>query len=61
MKATKLLLASAIFAGLTALSFAGPGPQLWSTQEKIQQVNKAPAAVDVAQTCATCSCCAKKV
>jgi hypothetical protein len=30
MKATKLLIASAAFASLAALSFAGPGPEYWA-------------------------------
>ena len=32
MKAIKLLTASALLAGLAALSFAGPSPQFWSQQ-----------------------------
>lgn len=30
MKATKLLIAVAAFAGLASLSFAGPGPEYWA-------------------------------
>ncbi len=30
MKATKLLVAAAAFAGLASLSFAGPGPEYWA-------------------------------
>ncbi len=64
MKATKLLLATALFTGLAALSYAGPGPQYWAQQaqnQKEQQIKTAaqtqPASIQVA-SCATCSCCA---
>lgn len=30
MKATKLLIVAAAFAGLASLSFAGPGPEYWA-------------------------------
>lgn len=37
MKATKLLLATAIFTSLASLSFAGPGPDYWA---RIRQSEK---------------------
>lgn len=37
MKATKLLIAVAAFAGLASLSFAGPGPEYWA---RMNAVNK---------------------
>lgn len=68
MKITQLVIAAALFAGLTSLSFAGPGPQFWDQQTRNAKVRiaaeaKADApkpATLVAATCATCSCCAKK-
>ena len=41
MKATKLLLAAALFAGLTSLSIAGPGSDYWAQQTKNAQEQKA--------------------
>jgi hypothetical protein len=41
MKAPKLLLAAAAFAGLASLSFAGPGPEYWARMTAAQ---KKPAA-----------------
>jgi len=74
MKATKLLLAAVLFTGLTSLSFAGPGIDYWNrmteaaknrTAAEAKAKNNAPApakpAAELAATCATCSCCAKKV
>jgi hypothetical protein len=66
MKIIKILLAYLALAGAATLAFGGPGPQLWSTQEKIQNASKArPAAPakDAAQVagCGTaCSCAAMK-
>jgi hypothetical protein len=37
MKATKLLIAAAVFAGLAALSFAGPGPEYWARMNAAQK------------------------
>jgi hypothetical protein len=70
MKANKLLLATALFAGLAALSFAGPGPQFWNQQEKTRKEivhakalaaaqAKAQPATQVA-VCANCTCPAMK-
>ena len=68
MKTIKLVLAAALLAGLTSLSFAGPGPQFWDQQTKNAQARQAkvaaPAKVETATpvaSCVTCSCCAKKV
>jgi len=67
MKTIKLVIAAALFAGLTALSFAGPGPQFWAQQTRNAQARQAhsvvPTKVEAATpvaACATCSCCAKK-
>ena len=70
MKTIKLVIAAALFAGLTSLSFAGPGPQFWDQQTrnaKAQIAAEAKARTDapkpatqVVASCATCSCCAKK-
>jgi hypothetical protein len=68
MKATKLLLATALFTGLTALSFAGPGPDYWArvnqagkdrTAAKAALQTKAQAAPQVA-SCASCGCATMK-
>jgi hypothetical protein len=67
MKATKLLLATALFAGLATLSFAGPGPQFWAQQAnnaKAQQTKvdapvKAQPATQIA-ACANCNCAGMK-
>ncbi len=67
MKATKLLLAAALFTGLATLSFAGPSPQFWDQQARNQQAQKARAdtpaktqpAAQVA-VCANCNCAAMK-
>jgi hypothetical protein len=59
MKATKLLLAAALFTGLATLSLAGPGPQFWAQQGKAQkeQAQVQPKADTQAQACAhTCGC-----
>ena len=65
MKATKLLLATALFAGLATLSIAGPGPQFWAQQTKNAQARQtktgaqtqvAPEAAKATKVCATCHC-----
>ena len=65
MKATKLLLVTALFTGLATLSFAGPGPQFWAQQaqnQKDQQLKaaaQAPLAAETAKdtkVCANCNC-----
>ena len=66
MKATKLLLAAAVFVGIASLSIAGPGSDYWAQQTKnaqdhqakqeqaqTQQKSEAPV-----QTCSHCSGCA---
>ena len=75
MKANKLLLAAVLFTGLTSLSFAGPGIDYWNRMTEAAKnrtaaetkaktdapvMAKAKAATEVATTCATCECCAKK-
>ncbi|HVZ66392.1 MAG TPA: hypothetical protein VG936_17650 [Lacunisphaera sp.] len=67
MKATKLLTAAALFAGIAPLSFAGPGPDYWTRFEKERAaarakaaVAKTPAAPQVAATCVNCNCPAMK-
>lgn len=37
MKATKLLIATAAFAGLASLGFAGPGPEYWARMNAAQK------------------------
>lgn len=66
MKATKLLLAAALFTSLATLSFAGPGPDYWARLTQAAKDNakadvqaKVQAAPQVA-VCATCSCPAMK-
>lgn len=81
MKATKLLIAAAAFAGLASLSFAGPGPEYWARMNAANKnasyptiwQTKTPAetsakattaakpATDVATSCVSCGCNAKKV
>lgn len=66
MKANKLLLAAVLFTGLTSLSFAGPGIDYWNrmteaAKNRTTAAAKAKTATEVATTCATCECCAKKV
>jgi len=61
MKATKLLLASILLAGVSTLAFAGPGPQFWAQQAKNRPAQ--PAAVSSAtamdtMSCGQCACCA---
>jgi len=65
MKATKLLLVTALFAGLATLSFAGPGPQFWAAQaqnQKEQQIKAAAKAQPATEApkgmkvCTTCGC-----
>jgi hypothetical protein len=64
MKAIKLLTVSALFAGLAALSFAGPSPQFWNQQARNQQAKNQPAqpakAAKEVKVCANCACCALK-
>jgi hypothetical protein len=69
MNITKAVIA-VLFAGLTSLSFAGPGPQFWDQQTRNAKSRipaEAKARTDapkpatlLAASCATCSCCAKK-
>lgn len=74
MKATRLLLAAALLTGLTALSFAGPGPDYWARINKAEKdraaaeakaKTDAPAkvkpAAEVTAACVSCGCSAKKV
>ena len=64
MKASKLLLAAALLAGLATLGFAGPSPQFWAQQAKNQQTQAVKAdGQDKAQvascdSCTSCACCA---
>ena len=53
MKATKLLLTAAFFAGLATLSIAGPGPQYWAQQGKAKDASAQtqPKADTPAQAC----------
>lgn len=66
MKATKLLLAAALFTGLTALSFAGPGPDYWlRIRQSEKQTVRAKADVQAKEqvakvACTTCGCPAMK-
>lgn len=67
MKTTRLLIATALFSGLAALSYAGPGPQYWAQQAqnakernaKAEAQVKAQPATQVA-VCAHCNCPAMK-
>lgn len=85
MKATKLLIAAAAFAGLATFGLAGPGPEYWARMNAADKKPSYPSiwqtkpaadtnaqakpvaqpvakpAGEVATTCATCACCAKKV
>lgn len=71
MKANKLLLAAVLFTGLTSLSFAGPGIDYWNrmteaaknrtSAEAKAKLDAPKPATELAASCATCSCCAKKV
>jgi len=66
MKATKLLFAAALFAGIASLSIAGPGPQYWAqrtaeaktekTKQTQTQTQSKSGELDKVST--TCSCCA---
>ena len=64
MKATKLILAAALFTGLATLSIAGPGPQYWAQRtadakaEKAKQTQAQPKSDEMAKACTSCSCCA---
>ena len=60
MKAIKLLTASALLAGLAALSFAGPSTQFSGPQTRNQSAQPAKVATTAAQNvrvCANCACC----
>ena len=66
MKATKLLLAAAVFTGLATLSIAGPGAQYWAQRTADAKAEKAkqtqtqtqPKSEELAKACTSCSCCA---
>ena len=58
MKATKLLLASLLLAGVSTLAFAGPGPQFWAQQAKNQPAAVSSATAKDAISCGQCACCA---
>lgn len=66
MKATKLILAAALFTGLVSVSIAGPGPQYWAQQTKDaqerqakqKQVQTQPKSETVAVACTNCCGCA---
>lgn len=64
MKANKLLLVAALFAGLSTLGMAGPGAEYWtrmSKAEKDRAESKAQAAApatEKAKEMATCTACA---
>lgn len=66
MKTTRLILATALFAGVATLSFAGPGPDYWARFEKehaaarAKAAAKTPAAPQAAATCVNCNCPAMK-
>jgi hypothetical protein len=60
MNAIKLLTASALLAGLAALSFAGPSPQFSGSKTPNQQAQPAKVATVTAKdvkVCANCACC----
>lgn len=72
MKATKLLIAAAAFAGLVSLSFAGPGPEYWARmkasgkkpaaypsiwQNKSAETKAKPAAKPAKEASTTCASC----
>ena len=73
MKATKLLIAAAVFTSLASLSFAGPGPEYWVRMNaaakkssypsiwraKPVETKAKPAAKPATEVaaCTTCSCC----
>ena len=56
MKAIKLLTASALLAGLAALSFAGPSPQFSGSSARQPQAQPAKA-IKVCANCVSCACC----
>ncbi len=72
MKTTRLLLAAALLASLTSLSFAGPGIDYWNRMSQnaknrpaapAKATNDAKAATQPAApaaACVACSCSAKK-
>jgi hypothetical protein len=70
MKATKLLLAAALFTSLATLSLAGPGAEYWtrmSQAEKDRAAAKAQTAASAsvqtptpAAACGSCGCCSAK-
>ncbi|MBI2497470.1 MAG: hypothetical protein HYV75_05985 [Opitutae bacterium] len=62
MKATKLLLAAAVFTSLAALSYAGPGPDYWTRINKAEKDRakakaEAQAKVQAAPHVANCTAC----
>lgn len=71
MKATKLLIAAAAFAGLASLSFAGPGPEYWARmaeaaknrpaiKAKVDTPAKTTPAPAVSSACTACQGCQAK-
>ncbi len=71
MKTVKLVITAALFAGLTSLSFAGPGPQFWDQQTrnakariaaeaKAKTDSSKPATQVVACCTVNCNCAAMK-
>ena len=67
MNSAKILVAAALFTGLATLGSAGPNPELWARQAKIQQARNfkadrtvtAQPATQVA-LCGSCNCAAVK-
>jgi hypothetical protein len=60
MKTVKLLLASALLAGIATLGFAGQSPDAWTRANKpakSQPQVTAPTATPAPATCANCACC----
>jgi hypothetical protein len=72
MKATKLLIAAAVFSGTAALSFAGPGPDYWARMNAAQKqaasspsigqnngadTKAAPATQSAAEVAGSCTAC----
>jgi len=60
MKATRLLIVTAIITGFAALSFAGPGPDYQTRMQKSQRDKaraEAAAKIEAAAKVANCSAC----
>lgn len=72
MKATKLLIVAAAFAGFASLSFAGPGPEYWARMNQNQkkpasyptiwrtkapETKAAPAAKPASEVATSCTSC----